>query len=147
MDETDLLIERARQAMHNAYVPYSHFRVGSALLTDDGTVIVGCNVENAAYGPTNCAERTALFAAVAAGYAPGRFRAVAVIGDTEEPIAPCGVCRQVMSELCSPDMPVIMANLRGMRRIATVGELLPYAFTLRQTRPDFRHAAKERETS
>jgi cytidine deaminase len=142
MDQTDLLIERARQAMRNAYAPYSQFPVGSALLAEDGAVIVGCNVENAAYGPTNCAERTALFSAIAAGYSPGSFRAIAVIGDTEEPIAPCGVCRQVMSELCAPDMPVIMANLRGMRRIAAVRELLPGAFAL----PASRHAVKERET-
>lgn len=138
------LIERAKEAMAHAYAPYSHFRVGSALLTEDGRIIAGCNVENAAYGPTNCAERTALFSAVAAGCRPGSFRALAVVGDTPDPITPCGVCRQVMAELCSPDMPVIMANLQGQHRIASVRELLPGAFTLDSA---FLHERKERETT
>jgi cytidine deaminase len=86
-------------------------------------------VENAAYGPTNCAERTALFRAIADGKKAGGFRAIAVIGDTDGPISPCGVCRQVMVELCAPDMPVIMGNLQGDWSIATVADLLPGAFT------------------
>lgn len=124
------LIEEAAAARNKAYVPYSGFQVGAALLLGDGSVQHGCNIENAAYSPTNCAERTALFAAIAAGAAPGSFRAIAVIGDTPEPITPCGVCRQVLSELCPPDMPVLLANVQGRRRVTTVAELLPGAFTL-----------------
>jgi cytidine deaminase len=123
------LLEQAYEAMQRAYVPYSNFRVGAALLDPQGEIHFGCNVENAAYGPTNCAERTALFRAIADGKKAGGFRAIAVIGDTDGPISPCGVCRQVMVELCAPDMPVIMGNLRGDWSIATVADLLPGAFT------------------
>ncbi|MFB9280048.1 cytidine deaminase [Cohnella cellulosilytica] len=122
------LVEEAAEARKRAYVPYSRFAVGAVALDEDGNLHHGCNVENAAYGPTNCAERTALFRAIADGRRAGEFRAVAVIGDTEQPIAPCGVCRQVLAELCEPDMPVIMANLRGETRVTTVAELLPGAF-------------------
>lgn len=122
------LLEAAREAMQRAYVPYSNFRVGAALLDTQGAIHYGCNVENAAYGPTNCAERTALFRAIADGKEAGGFRAIAVIGDTDGPISPCGICRQVMVELCAPDMPVIMGNLRGAWSIATVADLLPGAF-------------------
>ena len=123
------LLEEAYEAMQRAYVPYSKFRVGAALVDAEGGIHYGCNVENAAYGPTNCAERTALFRAIADGKGAGAFHALAVIGDTEGPISPCGICRQVMVELCAPDMPVIMGNLRGAWSIATVAELLPGAFT------------------
>jgi len=123
------LIELARQARERAYTPYSRFQVGSALLDADGRVHLGCNVENAAFGPTNCAERTALHRAIADGVAPRSFKALAVIGDTAQPISPCGVCRQVMVELCSPDMPVYLANLRGEVAETTVAALLPGAFT------------------
>lgn len=124
------LLKHAEEARSRAYVPYSQFKVGSALLAADGSVHYGCNVENAAYGPTNCAERTALFRAIADGILPGQFKALAVIGDTPQPITPCGVCRQVMVELCDADMPVIMGNTAGQYRIATVAELLPGAFSL-----------------
>ncbi|WP_028549233.1 cytidine deaminase [Paenibacillus sp. UNC451MF] len=125
------LVALAKQAMEKAYVPYSKFQVGSALLDQNGKVHLGCNVENAAYGPTNCAERTALFRAIADGEAPRSFQAIAVIGDTLSPITPCGVCRQVLIELCPPDMPVYMANLRGDMEETTVAELLPGAFTMK----------------
>jgi cytidine deaminase len=125
------LLAEAKTASERAYVPYSNFRVGAVALDLDNVLHYGCNVENAAYGPTNCAERTALFRAVADGRRPGDFQAVAVIGDTEEPITPCGTCRQVLSELCHPDMPVVLGNLAGQYRITTVAELLPGAF-----RPD-----------
>jgi len=128
MDSKQLL-KHAEEAMKRAYVPYSNFQVGAALLDADGNVHYGCNVENAAYGPTNCAERTALFRAIADGHAAGSFRAIAVIGDTETPIAPCGVCRQVLVELCRADMPVYLGNLRGEMTETTVGRLLPGAFT------------------
>ncbi|WP_409341322.1 cytidine deaminase [Paenibacillus sp. MBLB4367] len=130
-DEVEVLLEQAKKARQRAYTPYSNFQVGAALLAADGVVHLGCNVENAAYGPTNCAERTALFRAIADGCTPGEFKAIAVIGDTAGPITPCGVCRQVLSELCSPDMPVYMSNLRGDVMRSTVAELLPGAFSLR----------------
>lgn len=125
------LLEAAKAAMANAYVPYSKFQVGAVFMDADGHLHAGCNVENAAYGPTNCAERTALFRAIADGKQAGEFQVAAVIGDTDTPITPCGVCRQVMVELCAPDMPVVMGNLRGDFRIATVAELLPGAFSKR----------------
>jgi cytidine deaminase len=126
---TDLLA-LARSAREQAYVPYSHFQVGAALLTCDGRQVSGCNVENASYGLCNCAERTALFSAVAAGCRPGDFAALAVIADTDAPVSPCGACRQVMSELCDGAMPVLMANLSGDTQQTTVAALLPGPFKL-----------------
>ncbi|MBH5318126.1 cytidine deaminase [Paenibacillus sp. GSMTC-2017] len=123
------LLEASKEAMKRAYVPYSNFQVGAALLDKDGNIHYGCNVENAAYGPTNCAERTALFRAIADGKEARTFKAIAVMGDTDGPITPCGVCRQVLVELCELDMPVIMGNLKGDWEITTVGDLLPGAFT------------------
>jgi cytidine deaminase len=123
------LIQHAKEAMKRAYTPYSNFQVGAALLDANGQVHYGCNVENAAYGPTNCAERTALFRAIADGHKAGSFQAIAVMGDTEGPISPCGVCRQVLVELCKPDMPVYLGNLKGDFAQTTVSELLPGAFT------------------
>lgn len=122
------LLRLARAARERAYAPYSGFRVGSALLDKDGQVHLGCNVENGAFSPTNCAERTALFRAVADGVPRGAFRALAVVADLAGPCPPCGVCRQVLAELCPPDMPVIMGNLQGATEIRTVSELLPGAF-------------------
>mgnify|MGYP001113839755 CR=1 FL=1 len=122
------LLRQALQARERAYAPYSGFRVGSALLDRDGRVHLGCNVENGAFSPTNCAERTALFRAIADGVPRGAFRAIAVAADLEGPCPPCGVCRQVLAELCPPDMPVVMGNLRGDMEIRTVSELLPGAF-------------------
>lgn len=127
MDNRQLL-DQAIEAMKRAYVPYSHFRVGAALLDAEGHIHYGCNVENAAYSPTNCAERTALFRAIADGCEPKSFKAIAVAGDTAGPIAPCGVCRQVLIELCNPDMPVIMGNVNGDMTVMTVADLLPGAF-------------------
>lgn len=126
------LLRHALAARERAYAPYSNFAVGSALLDRDGGVHYGCNVENGAFGPTNCAERTALFRAIADGLPRGAFRAIAVVGDTDGPCTPCGVCRQVLSELCLPDMPVIMSNLRGDTKTMTVSELLPGAFVLKE---------------
>lgn len=126
---TDLLA-LARSAREQAYAPYSHFRVGAALLTRDGHRFSGCNVENASYGLCNCAERTALFSAVAAGCQPGDFVALAVIADTDGPVSPCGACRQVMTELCDGAMPVLMANLSGDTQQTTVAAMLPGSFKL-----------------
>ncbi|MCI3919704.1 cytidine deaminase [Paenibacillus sp. TRM 82003] len=127
------LLQHAAEARKRAYVPYSNFAVGSALLDADGTIHHGCNVENGAFSPTNCAERTALHRAIADGVPPRAFRAIAVVADTEGPCTPCGVCRQVMSELCAPDMPVVMSNLHGETKVMTVSELLPGAFVLRES--------------
>lgn len=126
----DVLLDLARQAREKAYAPYSRFLVGAALATHDGRIFSGCNVENASYGLCNCAERTALFSAIAAGCKPGDFVALAVIGDTADPISPCGACRQVMSELCDEDMPVWLGNLTGAVQETTVDALLPGSFRL-----------------
>lgn len=126
----DNLLTLARQARELAYAPYSKFQVGAALLTRDGRRFTGCNVENAAYGLCNCAERTALFSAVAADCRPGDFAALAVIADTAEPVSPCGACRQVMAELCDGAMPVVLANLHGATMQTSVAALLPGSFRL-----------------
>ena len=122
------LIDEARAARELAYAPYSKFKVGAALECKDGRIFRGCNVENAAYGLCNCAERTALFSAIASGYQPGDFAALAVIGQTEGPIAPCGACRQVILELGGNDLPVVLANLKGDVMATTAAEQLPNAF-------------------
>ncbi|MFC5467111.1 cytidine deaminase [Cohnella suwonensis] len=127
----DRLLQEAKEARSKAYVPYSGFAVGAVAVDGEGRLHHGCNVENAAYGPTNCAERTALFRAIADGRQAGEFKAIAVIGETDDPISPCGVCRQVMIELCDPDMPVILGNMNGTHRVTTVSELLPGAFSSR----------------
>lgn len=121
------LLRHATEARERAYVPYSRFKVGAALLTDTGRIIPGCNFENASYGATICAERGAVGHALAVG--EKGFQAIAVIADYPEPVMPCGICRQVLSEF-APDMPVIMANMQGERRVATVRELLPGIFQL-----------------
>jgi len=121
------LIAEALKAREFAYVPYSKFKVGAALLTEDGKVYKGCNIENAAYSLCNCAERTALFKAYSEG--EKSFKMLAVAADTPGPVSPCGACRQVISELCSPNMPVILTNLNGQIKEMTVQELLPGAFS------------------
>ncbi|AIM15645.1 MULTISPECIES: cytidine deaminase [Neobacillus] len=121
------LIEEAKAARENAYVPYSKFAVGAALLTKDGNIYGGCNIENAAYSMCNCAERTALFKAFSEG--DREFKAMAVVADTERPCPPCGACRQVISELCPRDMKVVLTNLKGDIQELTVEELLPGAFS------------------
>jgi cytidine deaminase len=122
------LITEAKAARLKAYTPYSHFKVGAALLTKDGKVFHGCNVENASYGLCNCAERTAFFSAVAHGYQPGDFDKLVVVGETETPIAPCGACRQVTLEMGGNGLPVVLTNLKGDIRETTAAELLPEAF-------------------
>ncbi|WP_228350908.1 MULTISPECIES: cytidine deaminase [Limnobaculum] len=105
------LIEQAKKARQSSYSPYSNFAVGAALLADNNQVFLGCNVENASYGLTNCAERTAIFKAVSEGLR--QFKKLVIIGDTEGPISPCGACRQVINEFCAPDMPVLMVKYEG----------------------------------
>lgn len=121
------LMEQSKIARENAYVPYSKFKVGAALLTKDGDVIHGCNIENASYGLTNCAERTAIFKAVSEN--KREFAAIAIVADTEGPCSPCGACRQVIAEFCAKDMPVYLTNLKGDVMETTVEQLLPGAFT------------------
>jgi len=123
----DHLIEEAKKAREKAYVPYSKFAVGAALLTSDGKVYQGCNIENAAYSVGNCAERTALFKAYSEG--DTSFTALVVTADTNRPVPPCGACRQVISELCPKDMKIILTNLKGDTQELTVEELLPGAFS------------------
>lgn len=124
------LMASAMAAREYAYAPYSGYRVGAALLGADGRIYTGCNVENAGYTPTNCAERTAVFKAVSEGLR--EFSAIAVVGGSgEEPdpaCTPCGVCRQVLAEFCAPDMPVILGTPDRMQ-VLTLGALLPFAFT------------------
>ena len=127
LSKQDTLIKEAKLAREKAYVPYSKFQVGAALLTSDGKIYHGCNIENAAYSMTNCAERTAFFSAYAQG--DRQFELLAVVADTEGPVSPCGACRQVISELCPKDMKVILTNLKGDIQELTVAELLPGAFS------------------
>ena len=124
----DQLIQEACVARQKAHTPYSHFGVGAALLTRDGVVYHGCNIENASYGLTNCAERTALFRAIADGRKPGEVAMLAGVADTDGPIAPCGACRQVILELGGKDLQVVLANLRGDVAVYAASELLPGAF-------------------
>ena len=120
------LLNAALEARLKAYAPYSKFLVGTAVRAESGKIYTGCNIENASYGLTVCAERNALFSAVGAG--ERKFTALCVVGDTEEPISPCGACRQVMAEFKVPC--IILANLKGDVKEYTLEELLPYGFTL-----------------
>lgn len=121
------LVQIALKAREKAYVPYSHFKVGAALETKGGRVYEGCNIENASYGLTNCAERTAFFAALADGCRSGDFVKLAVVGQTEDVISPCGACRQVISEL-GGDCEIVLANLEGKMHKTNIQTLLPGAF-------------------
>ena len=131
MTNEELILE-AKKARERAYVPYSHFQVGAALVTKSGKIYHGCNIENAAYTPTNCAERTAFFRAVYDGEL--EFEKIAVVGgaegtDADELCAPCGVCRQVMMEFCDPKtFKIILANGKGKYLERTLEEILPFGF-------------------
>ena len=124
------LIKAAFEAMEKAYSPYSHCKVGAALLTRDGKVYTGCNVENASYGATNCAERTAFFKAISEG--ERKFAKIAIVGGVEGVVTnmfmPCGVCRQVMDEFCDSDFEVLVAKDRENFEIFTLSQLLPLSF-------------------
>lgn len=118
------LIDLAKKVRENAYAPYSKFKVGAVLVTKSGKIFTGVNVENASYGLTNCAERTAIFKAVSEG--EREFDTIVIIADTDKPVSPCGACRQVMSEF--GNFKVILANTKGEWTQTSVDELLPYSF-------------------
>ena len=134
--QKDLLIQCALSARSFAYAPYSGFAVGAAVLGDDGNIYTGCNIENASYGAANCAERTAVFNAVSRGVRS--IQAAAIAGgehgtDINEVCFPCGICRQVLSEFCGSQTPVLLAGKSGSVSEYTLEELLPHAFNLKQT--------------
>lgn len=127
MPDVDMLVAKAKEAREHAYAPYSHFRVGAALLTRSGRIYTGCNVENAAYGASNCAERTAVFKAISEGYS--NFSAMTVISDAEGYIFPCGICRQVIWEF-SHDMDIFVCTADGRWQRHNIKELLPHGFEM-----------------
>lgn len=121
------LIRFALEAREMAYVPYSNFKVGSAVLTEEGNIYSGCNIENASFGATNCAERTAIFKAISEGHA--KIQAIAIVGDTSVYTYPCGICRQVISEFAEGDAVVILAKSEDDYIVKSLEEVLPGAFT------------------
>ncbi|HUB06479.1 MAG TPA: cytidine deaminase [Myxococcales bacterium] len=120
------LVESAARIREHAYAPYSRFKVGAAVLASSGRIFTGCNVENCSYGLALCAERAAVAAAVAAGET--RLEAAAVVTGSEEPSPPCGMCLQTLAEFGSPESPVVLVNLRGVRRRLALRDLMPHAF-------------------
>ena len=124
---TTELIDLAVKTSENAYVPYSHFPIGTVLVTAEGKIYTGVNVENASFGLTNCGERTAIFKAVSEG--ERSFKELIIYGQTEKPVSPCGACRQVMAEFFEPDLPVTLVAKNKSTVVMTVKELLPYSFT------------------
>ncbi|MBP7319598.1 MAG: cytidine deaminase [Lachnospiraceae bacterium] len=128
MNKYEHLIQEAFAAKEFAYVPYSKFRVGAALLAKNGRIFKGCNIENASFTPTNCAERTAFFKAISEGVT--EFEAIVVCGDQDQYLAPCGVCRQVMAEFCDlKEFQVILAKSPEDYKVLSLEELFPYSFT------------------
>ena len=123
------LVKKAVDARELSYSPYSRFKVGAALLTKDGQVFVGANIENSSYPLCMCAERNALYNAMMHGYKKDDFEALALAADTEKPCSPCGACRQVISELFPSDKPIYMANTKGDIQETNVPELIPFAFS------------------
>jgi cytidine deaminase len=129
-DNQKRLLQAARKARKKAYAPYSNFHVGAAILGGNGRIYSGCNVENASFGLTSCAERNAVFAMVADG--ERRVREVLVIGESDGFLPPCGACRQVLAEFAAPTAKVYMANRRGGLHATTIAELLPFIFRLKK---------------
>ena len=127
------LVAAARRARAHAHAPYSKFKVGAAILADDGAIYIGCNVENAAYPNGVCAETSAISAMVTAG--AKRIRAIAVMGSGAKLVTPCGGCRQRIAEFAAPDTPVHICGSQGIRRTFTIAELLPESFDVRNLRP------------
>lgn len=127
--EKELLVQKAKEARELSYSPYSRFKVGAAVLTKDGKVFLGANIENSSYPLCMCAERNALYGAYMGGYKKDDIAALALIADTDEPCSPCGACRQVISELMPNKAPIYMANLKGTVKETNAEELLPFAFS------------------
>ncbi|MET3293077.1 UNVERIFIED_CONTAM: cytidine deaminase [Brevibacillus sp. OAP136] len=125
--DINMLVNQATEARKQAYTPYSNFQVGAALITKNQRLYLGCNVENASYGLSNCAERTAIFKAVSEG--ESEIEAIAVVGDTDGPISPCGACRQVLAEFATENTRVFLANLKGDVVETSIEELLPGYFS------------------
>ena len=122
------LVNEAFKAMENAYAPYSNYHVGACVLCKDGTTFYGANIENASYGGTNCGERSAIFAAYSRGYRRQDIDAIAIVSDGKRIGTPCGICRQVLSELLEPDTPIILSN--GTDKMVTnIAKLLPFSFS------------------
>jgi cytidine deaminase len=119
------LIDQARKSRENAHAPFSNFKVGAALLTESGEIITGCNIENASYGLTMCAERVAIFKAISEGET--KFKHLTIVADTENLTPPCGACRQIIWEFCG-DVEIVLANLQGETETFQMSELLPKAF-------------------
>ena len=123
------LIAEAFKAMKNAYAPYSNYHVGACILTTDGNLFYGANIENASFGATNCAERSAVFAAYSRGYRKDTIEGLAIVSDGDRIAAPCGICRQVLSELVDVDMPIYLSNGKDEKTV-TIREILPERFEL-----------------
>jgi cytidine deaminase len=133
MVKWDELIEEARRAQQQAYAPYSNFKVGAALVGASGTVYIGCNVENASFGMTMCAEQGAISAAVVAG--EQKFKRMALVTDSANPESPCGACRQALNEF-APDLEIVSVGNSGAQQRWTMAELLPMAFTPKSLSPE-----------
>lgn len=128
MKDYQFLIEEAFKALKNAYVPYSNYPVGACVLSKDGHKFYGCNIENASYGATNCGERTAIFSCYASGYRKDDIEAIAIVSNGKRIGTPCGICRQVLSELLNPETPIILAT-RDDVMYTNIKELLPHNFS------------------
>ena len=127
--EKQELIKEAFKAMENAYAPYSNYHVGACILLKDGKIFHGANIENASFGGTNCAERSAVFAAYSEGYRKNDIEALAIVSDGDRIAAPCGICRQVLSELLTKDTPIYLSNGKEEKDV-TMAELLPMSFDM-----------------
>ena len=128
--DVEKMIDMAIAARSNSYAPYSKFKVGSAILTTDGKYHLGCNIENSSYPLSNCAERSALFNLYSNGYSKADIVCMAVVAGCDNPVTPCGGCRQVMAELLDENTPLILANIKRDRIITNIKELLPLSFKL-----------------
>ena len=128
--QDEALVAAARAARMHAWAPFSRFLVGAAVRLADGRIFTGCNVENASYGLTICAERVAVFKAISEGARPDQFAAVCVVADTADPTPPCGACRQILWEFCG-EVPVVLATPEVVTRVLAMGELLPHPFDAR----------------
>lgn len=128
-NEINKLYDEAVKARSNSYSPYSKFKVGAAVLLNDGTIIKGTNIENSSYGLAMCAERNALFSTYGSGYKQNDIKALLIVADTDGPCSPCGACRQVISELMSLEADVILTNMKNDIKVLKVKDLLPFAFS------------------